>query len=295
MSDSGRSRILILAQTNPTFSKKYIETVCTAGLLDLGGGKYKWVRLYPIVKRALNVKYHKYQWISCILNNCNRNNDKRPESWKVFDDTIEAHEYDRLNKGSKADWEARKQILLRSGVPVIKRKQELIEGAIANAFSLCLFKPTKIRSFSAQYQDPSFTEEEKEHIKRAKAQKLLIFMENDFSEVHFSKIPYNFICEFEDADGHVLKLSVLDWEMSTLFRNVRKSGITDEKAKALTLQKYNDSIKKYDVHFILGTRHRTHNALIANPESPLNPWSIISVIPFPKTAGGEQGVFAGIL
>ncbi len=43
-------KILIWGKTYPELSKKYIETVCTAGVLESG----KPVRLYPITYRYLN-------------------------------------------------------------------------------------------------------------------------------------------------------------------------------------------------------------------------------------------------
>src|ERR1019366_7373148 len=54
-------RILIWGKTYPELSKKYIETVCTAGVLESG----KPVRLYPITYRYLNDEQFKlYQWIT---------------------------------------------------------------------------------------------------------------------------------------------------------------------------------------------------------------------------------------
>src|SRR5436190_1884904 len=49
-SDYTEEKILIWGKTYPELSKKYIETVCTAGVLESG----KPVRLYPITYRYLN-------------------------------------------------------------------------------------------------------------------------------------------------------------------------------------------------------------------------------------------------
>lgn len=245
------------------------------------------------MKRGLSQSYSKFQWISCKLDECDRTHDTRPESRRVFADTIEPKE--KLEKNGRADWELRKHILLRSGIPVITKRSELLNGAKDNVFSLCLFKPTKIRKFTAHEQNPEFNEEEKENIRIAKSQGFLISLGIDFSGVNFSRIPYQFKCGFEDKEGNFLNLTVLDWEMSTLFRNVRSHGRSDIQAKDLTLDKYQGFIEKYDVYFILGTRHKSQNALISHPDSSINPWSIISVIPFPKSEGGEQGLLPGII
>lgn len=58
-----RERILITVKTYPTLSKKYGETVCTAGVREDG----TWVRLYPIPFRRLDQEqqFKKYDWIEC--------------------------------------------------------------------------------------------------------------------------------------------------------------------------------------------------------------------------------------
>ncbi len=44
-----KQEILILAKTYPTFSQKYFELVCTAGINTQG----EWRRIYPIPFREL--------------------------------------------------------------------------------------------------------------------------------------------------------------------------------------------------------------------------------------------------
>ncbi len=43
-------RILVTVKTYPTLSRKYGETVCTAGLREDGS----WVRIYPVPFRRLD-------------------------------------------------------------------------------------------------------------------------------------------------------------------------------------------------------------------------------------------------
>jgi hypothetical protein len=76
-------RILIWGKTYPELSKKYIETVCTAGVLESG----KPVRLYPIAYRYLNdEQFRLYQWITAGL--IKNPNDGRPESYKIDCESI---------------------------------------------------------------------------------------------------------------------------------------------------------------------------------------------------------------
>ena len=57
-----KERILILAKTYPTYSKKYFELVCTAGINERG----EWRRIYPVPFRSLKEieQYKKYQWVT---------------------------------------------------------------------------------------------------------------------------------------------------------------------------------------------------------------------------------------
>lgn len=59
----GRERILVTVKTYPTLSRKYGETVCTAGVREDGS----WVRIYPVPFRRLEEKqqYSKFDWLEC--------------------------------------------------------------------------------------------------------------------------------------------------------------------------------------------------------------------------------------
>lgn len=60
-----RERILITVMTYPHPSKKYMESVCVAGINESG----QWIRLYPIDYRYQPQKnrFRKYQWIEVDL------------------------------------------------------------------------------------------------------------------------------------------------------------------------------------------------------------------------------------
>ena len=288
MSDSGLTRILILVQTDPTLSKKYTETVCTAGLEKVGESEYRWIRLYPIEKRGLptQCKYEKFQWIKCRLR-APSNTDHRPESHKIYEDTIQLLE--KISPGVNRDWAERRQIILNSGLPCYHSKADIIAGAKCNDFSLCLFKPAKIQKFYAVSQPTDFSEEARKIIEGARQNHSLLKPFSDFSEVKFKKIPFRFKCVFCDDGNKKLDLSVLDWEISALFRNLQNKYKDNQSAKELTLAKYQGFVENRDVYFVLGTRNKEHNMLLASPDSNVNPWSIIAVIPFPKST---QGAFA---
>lgn len=60
-----KERILVTVKTYPTMSRKYGETVCTAGVREDGS----WVRIYPVPFRRLEERqqYRKFDWLECDL------------------------------------------------------------------------------------------------------------------------------------------------------------------------------------------------------------------------------------
>lgn len=278
------ARVLVLVQTEPTISRKYTETVCTAGLRDMGDSHYQWIRLYPIVKRGMDEEHHysKYQWIQCRLREPDKSSDGRPESFKVHMSTIEPQE--NVGTGTNRDWAERRKIILDSGVPCLTNKKEILEKAAKNEISLCFFKPSNIAKFYEEPQEP-FNDEEKAII--AQAQKVddeqLFKPIINFKGVPFERLPYRFRCKFYDDEGAKMDMLVLDWEISSLFRGeIKRKNNGIGEALRSTLNMYSNFIVNNDVYFILGTRLKDHRIMRKHPDKNLNPWSIISVIPFPK-------------
>jgi hypothetical protein len=78
----GKERVLITVKTYPTLSRKYGETVCTAGVREDGS----WVRVYPVPFRRLEEaeQYSKFDWIECQL--VRNTSDPRPETFRPVDE-----------------------------------------------------------------------------------------------------------------------------------------------------------------------------------------------------------------
>jgi len=72
--------ILILVKTYPEISRKYTETVCSAGVL---ADTKKLVRLYPIRYRYLTGKdkFSKYQWIKSRLRKSQSDTTRKATNW----------------------------------------------------------------------------------------------------------------------------------------------------------------------------------------------------------------------
>ena len=99
--------ILICIKTYPEYSKKYDETVCTAGIRKDTGG---FIRLYPVPYRYLDgeKQFKKYQWIQASIE---KSSDGRPESHKVIASTIKTGAV----IGPEREWAERRRWVLTPG------------------------------------------------------------------------------------------------------------------------------------------------------------------------------------
>jgi hypothetical protein len=123
-----KERVLITVKTYPTLSRKYGETVCTAGVREDGS----WVRIYPVPFRRLDEaeQYSKFDWIECRLQP--HGPDPRPETRRPCDEN-DLHPVGHLD--TSHNWQERRRILLQAA-RVYDRLDELIVGAKANQLSL---------------------------------------------------------------------------------------------------------------------------------------------------------------
>jgi len=262
-----KERILITVKTYPTLSRKYGETVCTAGVRADGS----WVRMYPVPFRRLDEaeQYRKFDWLECEL--IRSRSDPRPETRHPADMkqlTPVGH------MGTESNWRERRELLLKKAT-VHTRLQALIDGAKANTLSLAVFKPVKVTDFvweeEAREWDASKLAEMRNRTNQGE-----LFAEETWRRAFqvIPKLPYSFSYRFADADGRESELQVLDWEAGALFWNcLRRHG--DEATALENLRaKYLDQFSRTDLHFFLGTTQQFHFV------AP-NPWVIIGVFPIP--------------
>ncbi len=263
-----KERILVTVKTYPTLSRKYGETVCTAGIREDGS----WVRIYPVPFRRLGEaeRYSKYDWIECDLHR--RSADPRPESYTP----AELSQLKQIGRVSTADnWSERRRLLLENA-QVYDRLDDVIEDARANEISLAVFRPAKITDFIWESEDREWDPKKLEEMRTLHSQ-LDLFEDNSWRETFkvIPKLPYSFSYRFQDSIGRRSELQVLDWETGALFWNCLDSTCGDE---ALALhkvrEKYFDSFLKTDLHFFLGTTQQFHSW------AP-NPWVIVGVLPIP--------------
>jgi len=234
-------RILILGMTYPSYSRKYVETVCTGGL---EAESLSMVRLHPIPHRYLEdgSRFSSFQWISARI--ARHSSDPRPDSFRVEPSSITIH--DAIGPDES---EARASLLLRSP-NYVRSVEELLRQQRADGRSLGIMKPKEITRVIARER----TQLEREQWHRA---------ERLFSQVSLFERPkpiafpeYEFlvswICDDPSCGGH--QSGIKQWGLHELSRKLagdadRKSKLEHKMAKMLDL-------KYREVFFFLGSFRR---------------------------------------
>ena len=269
-----RKKILIVAKTYPTRSKKYTELVCTAGIDEEGN----WYRIYPIPTNSIK-EYEglkKYTWIDAEITK--DRSDPRPESYKINISTVEL-----LNTiDTKKNWSYRKDIVFKT--KIYRSLEEIISLANKqNSLSLCLFKPTKVLHIRFESKEiKEFSEQEKIEFKNANAN---LFEHNSSCEVEFDimpQLPYNIKIVFEDINGKKSKMNILDWEISQLYWNLKRDN--NEKETKEKIKRKIESLIDRDLYLYLGTMKQMHGWTS-------NPFTIIGLFYPPKDMGYMPSLF----
>jgi hypothetical protein len=269
-----RERILITVKTYPTLSRKYGETVCTAGVREDGS----WLRIYPVPFRRLDEEeqYRKFDWIECDL--VKGRSDPRPETRHPAD-MKQLHPVSHMDTGN--NWRERRRLLLQTA-KVHTRLQTLIEGAKANELSLAVFRPSRIKGFIWEEEEREWNPEKLAEM-RNRANQGEMFEEEEWRKTFqvIPKQPYSFSYQFEDSDGRASEMQILDWEVGALYRKcLLRHGGDEKTALEKVRAKYMDQFLKTNLHFFLGTTQEFHF------RAP-NPWVIIGVFPIPHETQGE--------
>lgn len=269
-----KERVLITVKTYPTLSRKYGETVCTAGIKEDGS----WIRIYPVPFRRLEdeQQYKKWDWVDANFRKST--SDPRPETFHPVDMnqiTPVGH------MGTHDGWRERRQLIIDKG-NVWTQLDSLIAAAKANKISLATFKPKAITDFVIEEEDErQWNPKRMEEMRRLGNQGDIFAEEWRKTFEVIPKLPYKFSYTFEDSVGRESTLCILDWEIGALFWNCRRAAGGDEKVALEKVRvKYVDQFLKSDIHLFLGTTKEYHQV------AP-NPWVIIGVFQVPDRPQGE--------
>lgn len=259
-------RVLITVMTYPHPSKKYRESVCTAGITEDG----EWIRLYPIDYRDLKPhnKFRKYQWIEVGLIPRDKNNDKRPESYKPILDSIKL-----LGEplDSKRKWGKRRNVVSRVPVHTLLECQRLFEE---KSMSLSLVKPSKVLDITIEDSDPDWKDDWKNLIEQGS-------LFSDYAPLQKINKSFRYIFECEDSDKPH-KAMILDWELGVLYLKERERLKSDDLAAESVKNMFLNTMcaDDKDVYFFMGTKH------------PFNTWMVLGVFWPPQTDAYQVDLFA---
>lgn len=257
-------RVLILAKTYPSPSAQYIETSCVAGIAECGSMR----RLFPVPFRMIEngQQFKKWQWVEMRIEKASR--DHRPESHKVFVDTILT--------GSLIDtrnsWAARWEWIEKA--PSFDSFNAIEHARREDGISLALLRPKNILGLdivAARHAD--WTDEEREKLLREQMQGDLFSEADEQKQVkQLRKIPFDFyyryICTTPAGDVEY-RHKIVDWEAGALFWNCRRSH--GENWQQPFREKLEYDLGGKDLMFLMGNQHRFQDQ-----------WLIISLIYPPR-------------
>lgn len=232
-------KVLIWAKTYPELSKKYRETVCTAGCLEDGTP----VRIYPVSLRYLPEvqQYRLYDWIEIPLRR--NSQDSRPESFRIAKGVaprVLGH------IGTEDGWRGRRAILFRNAGWHFGCAADLQRAQQAQGTSLGLIEVREVVKVEVTERP---AKERVEHDTRMEARKHAIDLFSGGSrQLHLDFIPWRFRIHWLCGDSRCTKphtASVLDWGLNELARREGRELAADRLAELCDLA-------KYDLRLLLG-------------------------------------------
>lgn len=258
-------RILILAKTYPSPSARHVETSCVAGINDRGEPR----RLYPIPFRMVSEdqQFKKWQWIQVRVEKSP--GDHRPESHRVFVDTIEPGDCIPSAKG----WSQRREWWQK--LPTFESVDELESRRLQLGTSLALVRPKRLLRLEIRPVDnPEWTEDELGKLVQQQSQGNLFEPAEQRKQLKLlQKLPYDFyyhyVCDTPDGERSY-KHKIVDWEVGTLYRRCAREYKTNWEAKFR--EKLEEEFAAKDLMFMMGNMHRfAHQWLIISLFYPPSP------------------------
>lgn len=257
-------RILILAKTYPSPSAQYVETSCVAGISEGGGMR----RLFPVPFRMIQdgQQFKKWQWIDVRVEKANK--DHRPESHKVYIDTISCGDVIDTGKswGSRWEW--------LDKMPAFRSFDALDAARLSDRVSLALLRPKRLLGLDiTKARNPDWTDEEREKLLQEQMQGNLFSEAEERKQVkQLRKVPFDFYYRYlcDTADGErEHRHKIVDWEAGALFWNCRQyHGIEWEKPFRAKLE---EDLGSKELMLLMGNQHRFQDQ-----------WLIVSLIYPPK-------------
>jgi hypothetical protein len=191
---SGNTEAVVIIKAAPQVGQRHGETVCCAGL-DLYG---QWLRLYPVSFRLLDANKKFGRWDRVKFKWRRPNDDPRPESRRVDQDSIEIS--GELKRGE------RERFLTKSIITSLQRERDA-------GRSLALLKPDIIE-FIAERKSDADLDEETKRFDALRAQGDLFSKQ----ATPYRPCPYRFKYRYRTEDGERFG-TCQDWEIEATYFN----------------------------------------------------------------------------
>lgn len=236
-----RRKILVLGMTYPSYSRKYVENVCTGGLFS---DTLEMCRIHPVPKRYWDEaeQFKSWQWIEADIQR--HVGDPRPESWRLGDNVNIG---EKLPAGKKG-WVQRRRFLEDSPY-LFEEWGALQEAHDEKGLSLAIVRPEEIVKVRLQKKPESEREEwlEKEKELLAQTDMFRKLKPLDWIPVRFK---VEFRCKDEDRTH---EMSLLQWGIHELCRRYMNEPWAALEEKMLTKMRQELDTGKRDVFLFLGT------------------------------------------
>lgn len=251
--DWREEEILILVKVYPTPSKRYGETVCSAGLTRDG----KWIRIYPVPYRDLpqSQQYTKFQWIKARVTRA-KEKLNRPESHRIDASSIQLLE--KIPAGNQ--WGEREKYFL----PYVNKSLEsILENQVKHNISLGAFKPKHVTNFIVEASKGEWDLSQQGILN----QTTLFHSGRPTLEKIPYRFRYEFICDDPRCTGH--NMVILDWEVFESYRRWKRvykdEKLTIEKLKYKWLTYF---FEQRETYFVVGTESEFGKFMILTVVSP---------------------------
>lgn len=189
-----KERILITVRTYPTFSKTYIETVCTGGINDRG----EWRRLYPVALRYAEEE-QRYRTFDIVEVRLREGTDGRSETRKPEMATLKI-------TGHADKWADRCDWIDPTICPSVA-------AMTATNRSLAPVAVKQVLEFIAKPAAADWSAEQREQLKQS-----LMFG----TRLELEKVPFDFRLRWQDQDGQEHDSLILALEMYQTWREYKK-------------------------------------------------------------------------
>lgn len=231
-------------------------------------------RLYPVPFRMIehDQQFKKWQWIDVRVEKATR--DHRPESHKLYVDTIICGDVIDAKKAWGARWEWLDKI------PSFNSFDAIDVARLDDGLSLALLHPKRLLGLDiSRARSPDWTDEEREKLAREQMQGDLFSEAEAKQQVRqLRKVPFDFHYRYvsDTPEGEKeYRHKIVDWEAGALFWNCLRDHGEDWEAPFRS--KLEGQLGGKDLMFLMGNQHRFQDQ-----------WLIVSLFYPPKRTLAES-------